>query len=373
MSVALGLPAAAAAAGPAPGGRGWVSDEDRRDCTTCSRTFSVLLRRHHCRACGDVFCGACSAFESLLPGHAGRVRVCGRCVARHANVRSPAAAAAAAMTGGGSIAPLGSPVASARRGGGGGGGGGGTPGRPPSHHPAQPPSTPVFASPPRHAGRRLPAAPASSPLPWAAAMSPLRGPAPPAAGAPVALWVPDALAPACMACGGEFTLFRRRHHCRRCGIVCCDGCAPLRGGDAADGGPGAGGARLCDACVSGGDAGGGGGGWAGGLPDAALAAAAGFLRARDLAALACVSGYAFPVCMPPSVRLTRARARVCVCASVPCRATCRDMRARLTGNDAGPWRARTAALRQLEWCACARAHVRGGGGGAHGRACARVE
>jgi hypothetical protein len=37
-------------------------------------------------------------------------------------------------------------------------------------------------------------------------------------------WVEDALAPACFACGGDFSLFRRRHHCRCCGRVHCYAC-----------------------------------------------------------------------------------------------------------------------------------------------------
>src|SRR2546428_8620544 len=32
-------------------------------------------------------------------------------------------------------------------------------------------------------------------------------------------WVPDELAPNCMACSANFTVVRRRHHCRNCGKV----------------------------------------------------------------------------------------------------------------------------------------------------------
>eukprot|EP00439_Symbiodinium_sp_Y106_P006758 s2081_g1.t1 len=45
------------------------------------------------------------------------------------------------------------------------------------------------------------------------------------------IWVPDEAADCCMAetCGRPFTLFRRRHHCRSCGKIFCNDCAPLRG------------------------------------------------------------------------------------------------------------------------------------------------
>lgn len=66
----------------------------------------------------------------------------------------------------------------------------------------------------------------------------------------VVRWVPDAEAPACMACSRVFTLSRRRHHCRTCGEVCCARCAPRRLAPAGT-------TRICDRCVSSG---------AGGLP-----------------------------------------------------------------------------------------------------------
>lgn len=39
-------------------------------------------------------------------------------------------------------------------------------------------------------------------------------------------WIEDNEAQVCMICQKEFTLFNRRHHCRRCGRVLCDKCAP---------------------------------------------------------------------------------------------------------------------------------------------------
>ena len=41
-------------------------------------------------------------------------------------------------------------------------------------------------------------------------------------------WAPDASAKECTGCGRGFNLFRRRHHCRRCGLIFCNACAPKR-------------------------------------------------------------------------------------------------------------------------------------------------
>eukprot|EP00756_Hemistasia_phaeocysticola_P057344 Hpha_TRINITY_DN33967_c0_g1::TRINITY_DN33967_c0_g1_i1::g.69322::m.69322 len=56
-------------------------------------------------------------------------------------------------------------------------------------------------------------------------------------------WVSDSEAPNCSRCGLEFTTFRRRHHCRRCGGVFCDSCCPKR--DTSGEGEKQ---RICDKC-----------------------------------------------------------------------------------------------------------------------------
>ncbi|CAM9725525.1 unnamed protein product, partial [Ectocarpus sp. 12 AP-2014] len=42
------------------------------------------------------------------------------------------------------------------------------------------------------------------------------------------MWVPDDMAPNCCVCKAEFTVYRRRHHCRTCGRVTCDDCSSKR-------------------------------------------------------------------------------------------------------------------------------------------------
>ena len=40
-------------------GSWWVPDEARAACA-CGLSFTFLERRHHCRECGEVFCGSCA-------------------------------------------------------------------------------------------------------------------------------------------------------------------------------------------------------------------------------------------------------------------------------------------------------------------------
>ena len=65
---------------------------DGETCHRCRVTFGVLQRRHHCRACGQVFCGQCSNKVSTLPkfGIEKEVRVCEAC---YDNVNKPSTAA----------------------------------------------------------------------------------------------------------------------------------------------------------------------------------------------------------------------------------------------------------------------------------------
>lgn len=61
-----------------------VPDSLRTQCPSCNNVFSLTLRRHHCRLCGDVYCDACSNNRVELPleGEEYRraVRVCDLCL-----------------------------------------------------------------------------------------------------------------------------------------------------------------------------------------------------------------------------------------------------------------------------------------------------
>lgn len=39
------------------------------------------------------------------------------------------------------------------------------------------------------------------------------------------IWIPDIEAPKCMSCKANFTVVKRRHHCRNCGKVFCSRCS----------------------------------------------------------------------------------------------------------------------------------------------------
>ncbi|CAH8507897.1 unnamed protein product [Schistosoma turkestanicum] len=55
----------------------WVKDESSTMCTNCCTEFTTLNRRHHCRACGKLFCGSCSAYKAPLESSGGKYeRVC---------------------------------------------------------------------------------------------------------------------------------------------------------------------------------------------------------------------------------------------------------------------------------------------------------
>jgi hypothetical protein len=46
---------------------GWVVDDDVQYCMECSGEFNFLNRRHHCRACGNIICAACSPYKASIP------------------------------------------------------------------------------------------------------------------------------------------------------------------------------------------------------------------------------------------------------------------------------------------------------------------
>jgi len=67
------------------GGPQWVGDKERNECKKCNAAFTVTVRRHHCRACGEIFCGKCTAKRVNLNhfGYEEPERVCPDCYDSH--------------------------------------------------------------------------------------------------------------------------------------------------------------------------------------------------------------------------------------------------------------------------------------------------
>ncbi|XP_060565596.1 early endosome antigen 1-like [Ruditapes philippinarum] len=59
--------------------RKWADDSEVKDCMACSKKFSVTVRRHHCRHCGNIFCNECSSREAKIAMSKKPVRVCDNC------------------------------------------------------------------------------------------------------------------------------------------------------------------------------------------------------------------------------------------------------------------------------------------------------
>lgn len=61
----------------------WIPDNVTNTCMQCQIKFSLIKRRHHCRACGQVLCSACCSLRAKLE-YMGDVeaRVCTACERR---------------------------------------------------------------------------------------------------------------------------------------------------------------------------------------------------------------------------------------------------------------------------------------------------
>ena len=61
-------------------------------------------------------------------------------------------------------------------------------------------------------------------------------------------WTPDSASIICGGCSREFSLTRRKHHCRQCFLIFCSNCSehvlPLENNEGTLGKP----VRVCDGC-----------------------------------------------------------------------------------------------------------------------------
>lgn len=67
----------------------WVPDDRARECADCKQRFTQFRRKHHCRACGQVFCRDCTKQKTRLPqfGYLTPERVCDHCFEQHNRIR----------------------------------------------------------------------------------------------------------------------------------------------------------------------------------------------------------------------------------------------------------------------------------------------
>jgi hypothetical protein len=75
------------------GEKGWQPDAEAPVCSVCRSEFTLLNRRHHCRACGRVALAGCLALDTV-PNYNDEVMVCQQCFEGRAKLRLAAAAAA---------------------------------------------------------------------------------------------------------------------------------------------------------------------------------------------------------------------------------------------------------------------------------------
>lgn len=61
----------------------WQEDHLAKECNYCGNEFGLLRRRHHCRACGFVFCATCTPFYMSLKKDKAPVRVCIACYSKN--------------------------------------------------------------------------------------------------------------------------------------------------------------------------------------------------------------------------------------------------------------------------------------------------
>lgn len=58
----------------------WIPDSMTNQCMQCDAKFSLIKRRHHCRACGLLLCSTCCNEKFILPYLGSEGRICKNCL-----------------------------------------------------------------------------------------------------------------------------------------------------------------------------------------------------------------------------------------------------------------------------------------------------
>ncbi|XP_033624733.1 FYVE and coiled-coil domain-containing protein 1-like isoform X1 [Asterias rubens] len=61
----------------------WIDDNEVTHCMQCRIQFSMIVRRHHCRLCGRIFCTKCASCYVLTTHSSKKSRVCEQCFVVH--------------------------------------------------------------------------------------------------------------------------------------------------------------------------------------------------------------------------------------------------------------------------------------------------
>uniref|UniRef100_A0A6B2L4S6 FYVE-type domain-containing protein n=1 Tax=Arcella intermedia TaxID=1963864 RepID=A0A6B2L4S6_9EUKA len=64
----------------------WQNDREVTKCSDCTKPFSVVRRKHHCRCCGKIYCAECCSHKRTLPPHMGYTSpqlACNSCIYQH--------------------------------------------------------------------------------------------------------------------------------------------------------------------------------------------------------------------------------------------------------------------------------------------------
>ncbi|XP_072020526.1 FYVE and coiled-coil domain-containing protein 1-like isoform X2 [Amphiura filiformis] len=65
----------------------WLEDKEVVKCMQCEVEFGIMVRRHHCRSCGRIFCSKCCNSFILGAQSKNKVRVCEQCFVIHHHSR----------------------------------------------------------------------------------------------------------------------------------------------------------------------------------------------------------------------------------------------------------------------------------------------
>lgn len=65
----------------------WMKDSEVSSCLACKNSFSFMVRKHHCRLCGRIFCYACANNWLMTASSSKKIRACNECFVQHMEIK----------------------------------------------------------------------------------------------------------------------------------------------------------------------------------------------------------------------------------------------------------------------------------------------